>query len=126
MRFSVFSVTDHHPELPRTIQQFYTELLDEMVLAEQLGFSAFFLAEHHFHEYGIVPSPPILLAAAGQQTKRIGLGVAVSVLPFHHPLAVAEEYAMLDQLTNGRLVLGVGSGYLKHEFAGFYMSPAEK
>lgn len=126
MRFSVFSVTDHHPELPRTIRQFYTELLDEIVLAERLGFSAFFLAEHHFHEYGIVPSPPILLAAAAQQTKQIGLGVAVSVLPFHHPLAVAEEYAMLDQLTDGRLVLGIGSGYLKHEFEGFYISPAEK
>src|SRR5437879_1146114 len=85
MRFSVFSVTDHHPELPRTIRQFYAELLDEIVVAEQLGFSAFFLAEHHFHEYGIVPAPPILLAAAGQQTTRIGLGVAVSVFPFHPP-----------------------------------------
>jgi alkanesulfonate monooxygenase SsuD/methylene tetrahydromethanopterin reductase-like flavin-dependent oxidoreductase (luciferase family) len=126
MRFSVFSVTDHHPEQPRTIGQFYAQLLDEIVLAEKLGFSAFFLAEHHFHEYGIVPAPPILLAAAGQQTKRIGLGVAVSVLPFHHPLALAEEYAMLDQLTDGRLILGVGSGYLKHEYEGFSIAPAEK
>ena len=126
MRFSIFSVTDHHPEQPRTLRQFYTQLLDEIVLAEQLGFSAFFLAEHHFHEYGIVPAPPILLAAARQQTKRIGLGVAASVLPFHHPLALAEEYAMLDQLTDGRVVLGVGSGYLKHEYEGFSISPAEK
>ncbi|GIX46394.1 MAG: luciferase [Candidatus Tectimicrobiota bacterium] len=126
MRFSVFSVTDHYPEEPRSIRDFYAQLLDEMVLAEELGFSAYFVAEHHFHEYGIVPSPPVLLGAAAQRTSRLGLGVAVSVLPFHHPLAVAEEYAMVDQLTNGRLVLGVGSGYLQHEFAGFGMGPWEK
>ncbi len=126
MRFSIFSVTDHYPEEPRTIRAFYAQLLDEIVLAEELGFSAFFLAEHHFHEYGIVPSPPVLLGAAAARTSRIGLGVAVSVLPFHHPLAVAEEYAMVDQLTGGRLVLGVGSGYLKHEFEGFGIGPWEK
>jgi alkanesulfonate monooxygenase SsuD/methylene tetrahydromethanopterin reductase-like flavin-dependent oxidoreductase (luciferase family) len=126
MRFSIFSVTDHYPEGPRTIQEYYHQILDEIALADELGFSAYFLAEHHFHEYGIVPSPPTLLAAAAQRTRHIKLGVAVSVLPFHHPLAVAEEYAMLDQLTNGRLALGVGSGYLKHEFDGFYIGPWEK
>ncbi len=94
--------------------------------SDELGFSAFFLAEHHFHEYGLVPSPPTLLGAAAERTKRIGLGVAVSVLPFHQPLVAAEEYAMLDQMTGGRLVLGVGSGYLKHEFEGFYLAPWEK
>ncbi len=126
MRFSVFSVTDHYPDQPRTIAQFYRQILDEIELADQLGFSAYFLAEHHFHEYGIVPSPPTLLGAAAQRTHRIGLGVAVSVLPFHHPLAVAEDYAMVDQLTGGRLVLGVGSGYLRHEFDGFGIGPWEK
>jgi len=126
MRFSIFAVTDHYPQEPRTIREFYSQILDEIELAEELGFSAFFLAEHHFHEYGIVPSPPTLLGAAAQRTKRIKLGVAVAVLPFHHPLVVAEEYAMLDQLTNGRLALGVGSGYLKHEFDGFYIGPWEK
>ncbi len=126
MRYSIFSVTDHYPQEPRSIREFYSQILDEIELAEQLGFSAYFLAEHHFHEYGIVPSPPALLGAAAARTKRIKLGVAVSVLPFHHPLVVAEEYAMLDQLMNGRLALGVGSGYLKHEFDGFYIGPWEK
>jgi len=126
MRYSIFSVTDHYPQEPRTIREYYRQILDEIELAEELGFSAYFLAEHHFHEYGIVPSPPALLGAAAERTKRIKLGVAVSVLPFHHPLVVAEEYAMLDQLTNGRLALGVGSGYLKHEFDGFYIGPWEK
>ena len=126
MRFSIFSVADHYPEEPRTIRDLYTQLLDEIELADELGFSAFFLAEHHFHEYGLVPSPPTLLGSAAGRTKQIGLGVAVSVLPFHHPLVAAEEYAMLDQLSGGRLVLGVGSGYLKHEFEGFYIGPWEK
>ena len=126
MRFSIFSVADHYPEEPRTIRDLYNQLLDEIELADELGFSAFFLAEHHFHEYGLVPSPPTLLGGAAGRTKQIGLGVAVSVLPFHHPLVAAEEYAMLDQLSGGRLVLGVGSGYLKHEFEGFYIGPWEK
>lgn len=126
MRFSVFSVADHYPGEPRTIREFYAQILDEIELADELGFSAFFLAEHHFHEYGLVPSPPTLLGAAAGRTRRIGLGVAVSVLPFHQPLVAAEEYAMLDQISGGRLVLGVGSGYLKHEFEGFYLAPWEK
>jgi alkanesulfonate monooxygenase SsuD/methylene tetrahydromethanopterin reductase-like flavin-dependent oxidoreductase (luciferase family) len=126
VRFSIFSVTDHYPDQPRSIARFYDQLLDEIVLAEELGFEAFFIAEHHFHEYGIVPSPPALLGAAAARTSRIGLGVAVSVLPFHHPLVAAEEYALLDQLSGGRLRLGVGSGYLRHEFEGFQIDPSEK
>jgi len=126
VRFSVFSVTDHYPDQPRGIAEFYDQLIDEVVLAEELGFESFFIAEHHFHEYGIVPSPPALLGAAAARTSRIGLGVAVSVLPFHHPMVAAEEYALLDQLSKGRLRLGVGSGYLQHEFEGFLIDPAEK
>jgi alkanesulfonate monooxygenase SsuD/methylene tetrahydromethanopterin reductase-like flavin-dependent oxidoreductase (luciferase family) len=126
VRFSIFSVTDHYPEQPRGIAEFYDQLLDEVVLAEELGFETFFIAEHHFHEYGIVPSPPVLLGAAAARTSRIGLGVAVSVLPFHHPMVAAEEYALLDQLSGGRLRLGVGSGYLRHEFEGFLIDPADK
>ena len=97
MRFSIFSVADHYPEEPRTIRNLYTQLLDEIELADELGFSAFFLAEHHFHEHGLVPSPPTLLGAAAVRTKRIGLGVAVAVLPFHPPLVAAKEYAMLEK-----------------------------
>ena len=126
MRFSVFSVTDHYPGGPATIADRYAQLLDEIALADELDYAAFFLAEHHFHEYGAVPSPGTVLAAAAMRTRRIGLGVAVSVLPFHDPLLVAEEYAVLDQLSGGRVVLGVGSGYLQHEFDGFGIGPWEK
>ncbi|AOS65360.1 LLM class flavin-dependent oxidoreductase [Actinoalloteichus hymeniacidonis] len=126
MKLSIFSVTDHYPARDRSIASFYDQLLGEISYAEELGFANYFIAEHHFHDYGIVPSPAVLLAAAARQTSRIGLGVAVAVLPFHQPMVLAEEYAMLDQLSGGRLALGVGSGYLPHEYAGFGVDPAEK
>ncbi len=119
MRYSMFSVHDHYPEESRTVAEHYGETLDHIILAEELGYESYWLAEHHFHEYGSVPNPAVFLAAAAQRTTRIGLGVAVSVLPFHHPLRVAEDYAMLDILSQGRLILGVGSGYVAHEFEGF-------
>jgi natural product biosynthesis luciferase-like monooxygenase protein len=127
MRFGIFSVVDHYPaELSRTCGQFYGELLEQVEAAESLGFDAFWIAEHHFHEYGGIPSPPVWMAAAAQRTKRIRLGAGVVVLPFRNPLQVAEDYAMVDVLSGGRLNLGTGSGYLKHEFDGFGLDPAEK
>lgn len=127
MTIGIFSVADHYPaELPRTTGQFYGELLEQIEAADALGFESFWLAEHHFHEYGVLPRPALLLAAAAQRTRRIKLGASVVVLPFDNPLRAAEDYAMLDQLSNGRLVLGVGSGYLRHEFAGFGIPPEEK
>jgi alkanesulfonate monooxygenase SsuD/methylene tetrahydromethanopterin reductase-like flavin-dependent oxidoreductase (luciferase family) len=67
-----------------------------------------------------------MLAAVAVETSRVRLGPAISTLPYHNPLMVAESYAMLDILSGGRLALGVGSGYLKHEFAGFNIAPEQK
>jgi natural product biosynthesis luciferase-like monooxygenase protein len=127
VKFGIFSVVDHYPaELPRTSAQFYGELLEQAEAADALGFDSFWVAEHHFHEYGAIPSPPVWLAAAAQRTRRIRLGAAVVVLPFRNPLQVAEDYAMVDVLSGGRLNLGAGSGYLAHEFAGFGLDVGEK
>jgi alkanesulfonate monooxygenase SsuD/methylene tetrahydromethanopterin reductase-like flavin-dependent oxidoreductase (luciferase family) len=126
MRYSIFSVQDHHPAGDRSVARLYEELARQCVLAETLGYDSFFIAEHHFHEYGVVPNPAIMLAALAQRTTRIRLGPAIAVLPFHHPLTVAENYAMVDALSGGRLVLGVGSGYLRHEFEGYDVDAAEK
>jgi alkanesulfonate monooxygenase SsuD/methylene tetrahydromethanopterin reductase-like flavin-dependent oxidoreductase (luciferase family) len=127
MRFGLFSVVDHYPtELARSLGDLYAELMEQVEAAEEWGFDSFWLAEHHFHEYGAVPRPPVWLAAAAQRTRRIRLGSAVVVLPFDHPLRTAEDYAMLDVLSGGRLNLGVGSGYLEHEFAGFGVSRDDK
>jgi alkanesulfonate monooxygenase SsuD/methylene tetrahydromethanopterin reductase-like flavin-dependent oxidoreductase (luciferase family) len=127
MKFGVLSVVDHYPsELTRTTAQLYAELLEQAEAADALGFDSFWVAEHHFHEYGAVPRPPVWMAAAAQRTKRIRLGAAVVVLPFDHPLRSAEDYAMVDVLSNGRLNLGVGSGYLRHEYDGFGVNVEEK
>ena len=120
MRIGLFSVADHYPnELARSSAQFYEELQAQARLADELDFYSFWIAEHHFHEYGAVPRPPILLSAIASQTTQIKLGSAVAVLPFDNPLRAAEDYAMLDVISAGRLELGVGSGYLQHEFDGF-------
>lgn len=127
MRFGVFSVVDHYPaELPRTTKQLYDELLEQVVAAEALGFDSFWVAEHHFHEYGVVPRPAVWLAAAAQRTRTIRLGAAVAVLPFDNPVRSAEDYAMVDILSGGRLLLAAGSGYLEHEFNGFGVNASEK
>ncbi len=119
MKLSLFSVLDHYPDHGRTLPAFYGEVLGQAELADELGYDTFFIAEHHFHPYGVSPDPSVLLSAMAQRTQRLRLGTAVSALVFRNPVTVAESYAMLDVLSGGRLTLGLGSGYLAHEFAGF-------
>jgi alkanesulfonate monooxygenase SsuD/methylene tetrahydromethanopterin reductase-like flavin-dependent oxidoreductase (luciferase family) len=126
MRYSIFSVQDHYPDAARDVPTLYDQVLAQGELAERLGYDAFFVAEHHFHEYGVVPNPAVMLAALSQRTTRLRLGSAISILTFHDPLTVAENYAIVDALSKGRLAFGVGSGYLKHEFEGYRVDPAEK
>ncbi len=126
LRLSFFTVQDHYPGSGRSVPDLYQSVLALADRADALGYDTFFSAEHHFHEYGAVPNPAVLLAAIAQRTRRVRVGTAIATLPFHNPVNVAESYAMLDVLSGGRLVLGVGSGYLKHEFAGYGLDPAEK
>lgn len=126
MRYSIFSVNDHHPRLPRTVAKLYAQVMAQCELAETLGYDTFFCAEHHFHEYGVVPDPAVMLSALAQRTRRIRLGTAISILTFHDPRRIAETYSMLDMMSGGRLVFGVGSGYLAHEFVGYDRDPKEK
>lgn len=120
MKFGLFTVFDNYQATnPRRVGQFYDEVLEQTVAAEEWGFDATWFAEHHFSEYGVTPAPHVLLGAAAKQTRSIRLGVSVAVLPLHNPVLVAANYATVDILSNGRLNLGLGSGYLRHEFAGF-------
>lgn len=93
--------------------------LDQIKLADELGFDSAWVAEHNARKYGVVSSPPQYLAAAAAQTKRIKLGTAVVRLPFHHPLKLAEELSMLDIISDGRLYVGVGKGYDAYEFEAY-------
>jgi alkanesulfonate monooxygenase SsuD/methylene tetrahydromethanopterin reductase-like flavin-dependent oxidoreductase (luciferase family) len=90
------------------------------VLADQLGFDIAWLAElHFFRPFSIMPAPLYIAVAAAQRTRRIRFGTGVTLLPFHHPLRVAEEAAVVDILTGGRLDLGVGRGTIALHFQGF-------
>lgn len=127
MEFGLFTVFDNYKErLNRTHEQFIHEVLEQTEHADRLGYDSVWFAEHHFSEYGILTTPPMLLAVAAQRTKNIRLGVSIVTLPFKNPLQVAEDYALLDVLSNGRLNLGLGSGYLPHEFAGFNVDGQDK
>jgi alkanesulfonate monooxygenase SsuD/methylene tetrahydromethanopterin reductase-like flavin-dependent oxidoreductase (luciferase family) len=98
----------------------YQETIEQIALADQLGFDVAWLAELHFFKgFSIMPSPLMIAVAAAQRTRRIRLGTAVVLLPFHHPLRAAEDAAAADLLTGGRLEYGVGRGTIAVHFQGF-------
>jgi len=126
VRLSAFSIVDGFSPFHSEGRDRHREVIALAEAAEASGFHALWVAEHHFQTGGVCPAPPILLAACGARTSRLRLGAMVSVLPFHEPVALAEEYALLDRLVGGRLNLGVGSGYLALELEGFGVDPAGK
>ena len=125
MKFGIFVFGDNHPGLGRSNQRYYQEVLTMAEWAEELGFDSFWLGEHHFYWYGTCVSPPMVIAALGQRTKKIRLGPAVAVPAFHNPLILAEEYAFADNLCGGRLNFGLGSGFSPLEFKTFGMTIEE-
>lgn len=94
-------------------------------LVESLGFQTVWLAEHHFSNYGVVGSSQVLGAAIASATDEIGIGSAVTVIPFNHPVRTAEDFALLDILSDGRMRFGAGRAYQPAEFEGLGL-PMEK
>jgi len=117
MKFAVFSLMQW-PE-DRSQGDVYHNELAQLEAAESQGYDAVWLAEHHFSRYGIGPSIHLTAAHLAARTERVRIGTAVTIAPFFHPLRIAEEIAMLDRLSDGRIDWGVGRGYQGHEFAGF-------
>ena len=119
MKVGIFSVVDPDPRDPARNERRFAEAVRLAEAADAAGLSSVWVAEHHFGAAGLLPSPVVLLAAMGARTRRIRLGSLVTVLPFHEPVEVAEQFAVLDRLTDGRLNFGCGSGYLPDELDGF-------
>jgi alkanesulfonate monooxygenase SsuD/methylene tetrahydromethanopterin reductase-like flavin-dependent oxidoreductase (luciferase family) len=111
MRFGAHYLPTYVPELDGPVTEFYRRIFEQMEELEGLGFDRVWVTEHHFGDYGgSLPHPPTFLSAVACKTFRIRLGVAVSVLPLHNPLDLAESYAMADIVSNGRLDFGIGKG----------------
>jgi alkanesulfonate monooxygenase SsuD/methylene tetrahydromethanopterin reductase-like flavin-dependent oxidoreductase (luciferase family) len=118
MQYYGFSLAGAYAD--RSHPQTLADLLDAVEAADRLGLDGWFFAEHHVDpHFSLTPSPNLLIAAASRRTRRIRLGNMVNVLPFHHPLRVAEEIRMLDLLTGGRLEVGFGRGQVRIEQSAF-------
>jgi alkanesulfonate monooxygenase SsuD/methylene tetrahydromethanopterin reductase-like flavin-dependent oxidoreductase (luciferase family) len=99
--------------------ELYDNAVEQVKAAEANGFEIAWFAEHHFSNYCVCPSPLMMLARLAGETKRIKLGSAVVVTPLYEPVRLISEIGMVDALTHGRLVLGIGSGYQPYEFERF-------
>jgi natural product biosynthesis luciferase-like monooxygenase protein len=127
MRFSLFLLPCYRDGFSASWDAFYDEILADATFADQAGWTRAYVSEHHFHYYGgAVPNPAMMLLAIAGRTRTLRLASGISLLPLHDPLKVAEDYAMLDRLSGGRLDFGVGRGYLPHEFAGFNQTLADQ
>lgn len=112
---------------PRFDPKVYRDTLELFKAAEELGFDSGWVAQHHFaSEHGRLPAPLVLLAAIAQRTRRISLGTGIIVLPQETPLRLAEDAAVLDLLSNGRLELGLGAGFDPETFLAFGREPAQR
>ncbi|MFN2614419.1 MAG: LLM class flavin-dependent oxidoreductase [Actinomycetota bacterium] len=108
---------------PRTPGELYRDTLDLAARAEEVGFASIWLAEHHGAADSYNPSLLPMLAAIGARTRRMELGTAVMLAPFHDPIRVAEDAAVVDQISGGRMNLGLGLGWAPHEYKMFGVDP---
>jgi len=126
MDFGYFTLSDNHYENnPRTANAFVADILEEAVLADALGYRSAWIGEHHFNSLGVLSCPELVLAAVAARTRRIRLSPAITVLPLHHPIHVAEQWATLDLLSGGRVDFAAGRGYDGREYLPFGVSFAD-
>jgi len=124
MEFGVFILAQQRG-YHQSSKQVINNSIEQTVVAEQAGFDTAWYAEHHFNNYSLSPSPLMTVAHAAAKTSRIRLGTAVCILPLYHPARFLAEVGFVDTVSNGRLELGVGSGYQEFEFERFGVQIAE-
>ncbi|MGE8658404.1 MAG: LLM class flavin-dependent oxidoreductase [Achromobacter sp.] len=124
MEFGVFILAQQRG-YHQSSRQVISNSIEQTVVAEQAGFDTAWYAEHHFNNYSLSPSPLMTVAHAAAKTQRIRLGTAVCILPLYHPARFLAEVGFVDTVSNGRLELGVGSGYQEFEFERFGVQIAE-
>jgi len=97
----------------------YARALERVEIMDKTGYDAVWLAEHHFNTYSVCPSPHLMATHVAARTRNLRIGTAVSLAPFYHPLRLAEEVALLDHLSGGRVNWGAGRGFDSTEFRAF-------
>jgi alkanesulfonate monooxygenase SsuD/methylene tetrahydromethanopterin reductase-like flavin-dependent oxidoreductase (luciferase family) len=107
------------PESGMDMPSLYAAIMDQVVMLDGLGLDLVWFTEHHFLDDGYLPSWVPMAGAIAARTKRVRLSSDVCLLPFNHPVRLAEDLAVLDNISNGRIEVGVGMGYAPHEFRGF-------
>lgn len=115
MKFGLLYLSDFHADTYGDPSRYYGQILDQVQMAEQLGFWSVWFGEHHAGGYAF-GAPSVIATAAAARTTRIRLGTGVSLIPLNHPVRLAEEYAMLDVLSGGRLEYAIGRGVLKYDY----------
>ena len=115
MKFGLLYLSDFHADTYGDPSSYYGQILDQVQMAEQLGFWSVWFGEHHAGGYAF-GAPAVIATAAAARTRRIRLGTGVSLIPLNHPVRLAEEYAMLDVLSGGRLEYAIGRGVLKYDY----------
>src|SRR5438445_13380244 len=117
MQFGYFTLSDNnYADNRRGPNQFVADILDEALYADALGLHSAWIGEHHFSTLGVLSCPDLVLAQVAAKTARIRLAPAVTVLPLHHPIRVAEQWATLDLLSGGRVEFAAGRGYDRREY----------
>jgi alkanesulfonate monooxygenase SsuD/methylene tetrahydromethanopterin reductase-like flavin-dependent oxidoreductase (luciferase family) len=126
IQLGLFDIMQIDPLDPADHATVYRRRLDDLAYADELGFAVAFTAERHYLRHYRAPAPTAWLAAASQRTSRIRLGTLAYTLPLHSPVRLAEEIAVLDQLTGGRIEIGVGLGHRVEELAANGIDPSQR
>jgi alkanesulfonate monooxygenase SsuD/methylene tetrahydromethanopterin reductase-like flavin-dependent oxidoreductase (luciferase family) len=119
LRFGVCYDFRAPPGSALPLSEVYARTLDQAALADQLGFELIWFTEHHFLDDGHLPSFVPVAGAVAARTRRARLSTDIALMPFYHPVRLAEDLAILDNISGGRMEIGLGMGYATHEFAGF-------
>lgn len=123
MEFGYFTLSDNHYEgNTRDANTFVKDLTAEALYADEIGMHSAWIGEHHFNSLGVNSSPEMVLAFIAARTKHIRLAPAVTVLPLHNPIRVAEQWSTLDLLSGGRVDFAAGRGYDRREYIPFGVS----
>src|SRR6188472_2481778 len=107
------------PERRVPLETVFARALQRIEIMDRSGYDAVWLAEHHFSSFSVCPSVHMMGVLAAARTTRLRIGTGVSLAPFYHPLRLAEEVALLDQISGGRVNWGAGRGFARVEFAAF-------